>query len=183
MITNLQITPQSDFEVVDLALAKQQLRIEADFTHDDDLIESIIEAAVNASENYMGCKIVDSDAVLNLDVLSSVIALPVPARSITSVKYFPSTGAEVTMPVEDYKLLTFGKENSIRIVTETVPVTADRVDAVTVTFKTGFAAGNVPKAIIQAVLLQISDMYDRREDRVETPLTASTKLLRPYKIF
>jgi uncharacterized phiE125 gp8 family phage protein len=183
MITNLQITPNTDFEVVSLALAKQQLRIEEDFEQDDDLIQSIIDASVNASENYMGCKIVDSDAVLNLDALERVIGLPVPARSITSIKYFSASGDEITMPDADYKLLSFGKESSIRLVPESIPVTASRFDAVEITLKTGFEEENVPKAIVQAVLIQVSDMYDRREDRVETPLTASTKLLRPYKIF
>lgn len=183
MITNITTTPATDFEVVSLSLAKQQLRIEDEFTQDDDLIQSIIDAAVVASQDYMGCQIVDSDVVVNMDALSKVMLLPVPARSITSLKYFPESGAEITMNVADYKLLQFGKENSIRLIPETVPTTAQRYDAVTITFKSGYAADTVPKPIIQAILLQISDMYDRREDRVEVPLTASSKLLRPYKLF
>lgn len=183
MITNIVITPATNYEVVSLALAKEQLRIEADFTAEDTLIQSMIDAAVGAAEDYMGAKIVDSDVVMNLNTLDVVINIPIPVRSITSLKYFPNTGAEITMPDTGYKLLKFGKENGIRIIKETVPETDTRYDAVTVTFKSGYASGSVPKPIIQAVLLQISDMYDRREDRVEVPLTASTKLLRPYKMF
>lgn len=183
MITNTVITPATSFEVVTLALAKQQLRIESDFTAEDTLIQTMIDAAVIAAEDYMGCKIVDSDVVLNLDQLEVVTNIPLPVRSVTSLKYFPSSGAEVTMPDTDYKLLRFGKENGIRITTYWIPETDTRYDAVTIAFKTGYTAGTVPKPIIQAVLLQISDMYDRREDRVEVPLTAATKLLRPYKLF
>lgn len=183
MITNIVITPAESYVVVSLALAKQQLRIESDFTAEDTLIQSMIDAAVGAAEDYMGAKIVDSDVVMNLDTLEAFTNIPMPVRTFTSLKYFPTSGSEVTMPDTDYKLLKCGKENGIRITTQTVPSTDVRYDAVTMGFKTGYASGTVPKPIIQAVLLQISDMYDRREDRVEVPLTASTKLLRPYKLF
>jgi uncharacterized phiE125 gp8 family phage protein len=183
MITNATITPASSYEVVSLALAKMQLRIESSFTAEDTLIQSMIASAVSAAEDYMGCKIVDSDVVLNLDELEDVINIPYPVRSVTSLKYFPTSGAEETMPDTDYELLRFGKENGIRITAYWIPETDTRYDAVTIAFKTGYATGTVPKPIIQAVLLQISDMYDRREDRVEVPLTMSTKLLRPYKLF
>ena len=64
---------------------------------------------------------------------------------------------------------------------ESVPQTAERFDAVTVIVKVGNAAGKTPKAVQQAILLQVGDMYERREDRTEVIATAAMSLLRPYK--
>jgi hypothetical protein len=64
-----------------------------------------------------------------------------------------------------------------------IPDVADRFDAVTITVKVGNANAKTPKPIIQAILLFIADMYERREDRGAVVSTAAMSLLRPYKKF
>jgi hypothetical protein len=62
-----------------------------------------------------------------------------------------------------------------------MPAVDERFDAITVTIKIGYAVNKTPKPIVQAILLQIADMYERREDRTEVVATTAMSLLRPYK--
>jgi hypothetical protein len=103
-------------------------------------------------------------------------------QSITTVKYYPADGsAEVTMSNTLYKLTKLNdKVYSLRFVNDT-PEVADRFDAVTITIVVGFLVNKTPKPILQAILLQVADMYERREDRSEVFGTTAMALLRPYK--
>jgi uncharacterized phiE125 gp8 family phage protein len=185
MLTNTTIAPGSAVEVVSLALAKNQLRLEQDYTYEDALITSYIKAAVKDSENYTGGFI--NPAVVTLtfsEFEKNVVLEQFPVNSITSVKYLPEDGsAEVTLAAEKYELLVKnGKQFSIAF-GDDLPSTVKSNKAVTIVLAVGLTAETIPAPMVQAVLLKISDMYDRREDRMEVPLTIADKLLRPYKMF
>ena len=184
MVTDVKFEAITGVEIVTLAKAKKQLKIEAGFNDEDDLIQGYIDASVGASEDYIGGHIAEKNMVLKLDVFESLIVFEAfPIQSIESIKYFPKDGAgEITMPTENYSLTSVNPKVS-KISFKTVPETTERFDAVTISVKVGIEASKVPKPIIQAILLQVSDMYERREDRTEVNLTVGTGLLRPYKKF
>lgn len=184
MVTDVNFT-EGTLEIVSLEKAKKQLRIEATFEDEDDLIQSYIDAAVMASENYIGGHIQQKDMVIKMDSFDSPIEFEAfPMQSITSVKYFPVDGsAEATMSDTLYKLTKLNdKVYSLRFVNDT-PEIADRFDAVSITIVVGFPTTKTPKPIVQAILLQVADMYERREDRSEVFGTTAMALLRPYKKF
>ena len=173
-------------EVVSLELAKQQLRVESSFTVEDTLIQSMIDAAVLASENYIGGQLKEATAIVAYDRVSGAF-LPVPAnlfpvQSIEFIKYFDTTNTEQTLDASNYSLMKSDEKEAFIYFKNEVPELYDRPDAMKIEVKVGYAE-NIPAPIKQAILLQISDMYDRREDRMEVPLTAATKLMRPYKKF
>lgn len=182
MVTDVQFEPGT-VEVVSLARAKKHLRLETSFTEEDDLIEGYISAAIEASENFIGGHILEKDMTIKMNAFDSPLVFEAfPLQSVTSVKYYP-LGSEVLaeMASGNYSLTTSGpKVFSIRF-KETVPQTAHRFDAVTVIVKVGNAPAKTPKAVQQAILLQVGDMYERREDRTEVIATAAMSLLRPYK--
>lgn len=182
MVTDVQFEP-SEAVVVSLARAKKHLRLEASFTEEDDLIESYISAAIEASENFIGGHILEKDMTIKMNAFDSPLVFEAfPLQSVTAVKYY-ALGSEVLteMLPGNYILTTSGpKVFSLRF-KESVPQTAERFDAVTVLVKVGNATGKTPKAVQQAILLQVGDMYERREDRTEVIATAAMSLLRPYK--
>jgi uncharacterized phiE125 gp8 family phage protein len=185
MLTNTTIVPGSDLTVVSLALAKSQLRLESSYTFEDVLIGSYIDAAIKDSENYTGGFINPAVVTLNYSEFESEIVLEqYPVSSITAVRYLPEDGsAELTLASDKYELLLKnGKQYTIAFADD-LPQTIKNNKAVTIVLAAGLTANTIPPPVIQAVLLKISDMYERREDRMEVPLTIADKLLRPYKMF
>lgn len=181
MNTDISYTADGTLEVVTLAQAKKQLRIEEDFTDEDELIQSYIDAAVELSEKFIGGHILPKIMTIKADSFSNPLVFEAfPLKEISSVKFFPKDGtAEATLPNEDY-VLTKDSDKVFRLrFKNTVPEIADQYDAVTYSIKVGMT--EIPKGIIQAIKLQVSDMYERREDRAEVVTTVSGALLRPYK--
>ena len=184
MVTDVKYTAVSGFEVVSLANAKKHLRIEATFTDEDTLIQSYIDAAVVNAENYIGGHIAQKDMVIKMDAFAKEFSFEAfPVISVTSVKYYPKDSeTEETMNTADYYLTSVNPKVN-KLTFKITPDTANRYDAVTVTIKVGYEASKIEKPILQAIKLQIADMYERREDRTEVTLTAAMALLRPYKKF
>jgi uncharacterized phiE125 gp8 family phage protein len=182
MNTNSIFTPGT-LEVLSLANAKKQLRIESSFTEEDDLIQSYIDAAVVAAENFIGGHILPGSLVLSFDKFDNpVIFEAFPLKSVTSVKYFANE-VEETLDVEKYQLtVQHGKVYKLQFRGD-LPTTDKRFDAVTITVDCGFAGNAIPKPIVQAIKLMVADMYEIREDRKEVISTAAMSLLRPYKKF
>jgi len=180
MITDVTITP-GEIIVVSLELAKQHLRIEPSYVDENSLIAAYIEASVVICEDFIGGSLSATATVL-MDKFVSPGKLPVyPVQTITSVSYFPIHGSElVVMPNSDYRLMKVDGKSAYLVIDD-MPQTATRFDALKVEVSVGFAA--IPKPIIQAVLLSIGDMYERREDRTEVVSTSVHALLRPYKLY
>jgi len=181
MNTDISYSADGTLEVLTLAQAKKQLRIESDFDDENDLIQSYIDAAVDLSEKFIGGHILPKIMTVKADEFANPLVFEAfPLKEVTSVKYFPKDGtSEATMLTTDY-VLTKDSEKVFRLrFKNTLPETAVQYDAVTYSIKVGMTA--VPKGIIQAVKLMVSDMYERREDRAETVSTVAQSLLRAYK--
>lgn len=182
MITNIStVKPEPPNTIVTLAKAKNQLRLESSFTDEDDLIQDYIAAAIEQAEQYINGHIYIKDMVINMDAfLSSFVFEAYPVQSITSIKYYVDD-VLVTMPQADY-YVTAQNIKQTKLTFKEQPSTDERPDAVIITVAIGFkSASAVPMPIKQAVLLMVSDMYERREDRPEMITTAAQALMRPYR--
>lgn len=181
MITNTsKILPETPIVIVTLAKAKQQLRLGAAEHPEDDLIKDYINAAITASEQYINGDLIDKTLVITLDGFQSQFVFETyPVHEVASVKYHAGN-VQVTMSTDKYYLISTGKRSVL--VFKEQPITDERFDAVTISAKVGYQdAQLVPMPIKQAILLQVSDMYERREDRSETITTAAQALMRPYR--
>jgi uncharacterized phiE125 gp8 family phage protein len=180
MVTNVSYTITETI-IVTLAQAKKQLRLETDFIEEDDLIQSYIDTAIANCENFTGSAIVAKDMIIEMDCFDNPLIFEAfPLQSVDSVSYFPEDGGEeITMPSTDYKLTQQSDKHFVLRFLKELPAIEKNFDAVTVTIKLGYVT--TPKPVVQAILLQLADMYERREDRTETITTASAALLRPYK--
>lgn len=179
MITNITITSEEN-EIVSLPAAKLQLRLETSYTDEDTLIQRCISAAVINSENYINGHIFKKEVEIVLDTMPTSFELHFyPIREISSITYHQN-GSSQTLPPSKYYLQKANQKQAVLIVNE-VPEVDDRKDAVTITLQVGFE--EVPEVVVQAVLLQVSDMYERREDRMEVVDTTAKALLRPYRYY
>ena len=180
MITDVVVIP-GETTVASLEMAKKHLRIEPTFTDEDDLIAAYINAAVSYCESFTGTDI-SGTATIKMDDLPLRFKLPVfPVKTITSVSYFPSVGTDaITLPGTSYALMSVEKSAYLTLTVD-APNVATRWDAAIIVCEVGYE--EIPKPIVQAVLLLIGDMYERREDRSEITSTVADKLLRAYKLY
>jgi len=115
------------------------------------------------------------------------IVLPyAPLSSVVSVKYYDSANNQQTITSTDYNVLKFINQKRFIEFNDgyDLPSVYPRADAIEIQFKAGYgsAASNVPKAIYQATLLILGQMYEKREDSVSKLPKASEYILDPYRI-
>lgn len=185
MVTHFHTTTTATTPLLTLAKAKKQLRIEASFTEEDDLIESYIDAAQVACQDFINRAIAERNLVLECSNFETItFERNYENDVITNIEYYaPGATTLTTLATDQYRLRKSNIVECFDIKFLSIPETDIRDDAVIVTIKQGFTFVNCPKPIIQAINLRLSDFFERREDREQGNNPASNNLLRPYRKF
>lgn len=152
-------------EPVTLAQAKAHLRVDHDA--EDALISALIVTARGMAEHKIGRALGTQTWTRTLDKFPDgalELGMP-PVQSITSVSYIDAAGDEQTLSTSDYILDSVQAPGWVLPSSDlgAWPSTADTINAVTVTFVTGWAAASVPQEIKQYILMHVASMYDRRD--------------------
>jgi len=144
------ITKTRNIYHVSLDDAKMQLKIDSDETFDDDLINQLIQAALEIAENYIEKSIAETDVTFTIyDFAGDVINIP-EGNYISLTKIEDSDSNEYT-------------QDHIRIYDDHFEIELDEyidVDVLTVTFKAGYASGSCPEPIKRAILIKVDDLYN-----------------------
>lgn len=193
MPLTLVTAPTSD--LISLAEAKLQLRIEADVTDEEDLVRGIIAAAVGRCQDVTGRQLLQATWDLTLDAfpLDDVLEVPrPPLQSVTSVTYVDTAGTSQTWAASNYQVdaPTGAMAPMGRIAPApnvSWPSTREQLNAVTIRFVAGYAtAAAVPAALKAGILLLIGHFYMHREAVADGRLAALPlgvqALFRPYHI-
>lgn len=183
---------------ITLAQAKSQCRA-AEFTDDDDLIEAFIDAAVDYADGdggYLGRALIDQTWDYFIDEFpdeNGPIEIPLPPLiEVVGLFYLDSTGAEQEFASSSYRVDQSGQPGKISVasgVSWPTPLTGS--ETVRIRFRAGYvdtsmspAVGEVPGAIIAALLIHVADLYANRESQVvgqtvaELPWSAKALLKR-----
>ena len=187
------ITAPSTYPVT---LAEAKLHCRVDLADDDTLITALITAATEMAEQKTGRAIMTQTLELTLDAFPEAFELTrVPVQSITSVKYYDTTGAQQTLSNTLYALDAaddFGFAHISPVYGGTWPTTRDQINAVAVRYVAGYAdAAGVPQSIKNWILLMVSTMYANRETEAYSSRAVSTtvqmqfvdRLLDRYVVF
>ena len=198
------VTPPAG-EPVSLTEAKAHMRI--DSADDDSLIAALITAARQAAEAHMRRALVSQTWRLSLDRFpvapqpwwdglregadmpgdGSVIELPRPPLiSVTSVTVYDDANNATVAGVSIYYVDADSEPGRVVLRSgQTWPMAGRVAGAVEVLFVAGYgAAGAVPQAIRQGMLLLIGRLYENREAEaaaVALPLGVAA-LWRPYRL-
>lgn len=136
-------------EVVSLALVKQQCRV--DFSDDDDLIQHYIDAAAEWVKD--ACQTVLLETEFTATGQDFDLAFKgFPNATIVSISYVDPLGAPGV--IADFEI------SDSRLYVPNPPAIA----SATVTFNAGIGVGNIPKKLVQAVLMLAASFYDQRAD-------------------
>jgi len=139
---------------VSLSEAKRHLRIEQDYTEDDDYINALIIASSNYCENYIGKDISLTTNVLSLfDYTGDVIKVDegnyVEVQSVISDT---STSLAIGVTKEYYNYFQIELVSSVSYSSDTTPLK--------VNFTSGYEEDNCPAEVKQAILIKVTDLYD-----------------------
>lgn len=187
------ITAPSTYPVT---LAEAKLHCRVDIADDDTLITALITAATEMAEQKTGRAIMTQTLELTLDAFPDAFELTrVPVQSVTSVKYYDTTGAQQTLSNTLYALDAaddFGFAHISPVYAGVWPDTRDQINAVAVRYVAGYAdAASVPQSIKNWILLMVSTMYENRETEAYSSRAVSTtvqmqfvdRLLDRYVVF
>lgn len=180
---------------VELAGAKDHLRIELDFTDDDSYIKDLIKVATQTAEQFLHRRLITQTWNLYLQKWWC-LNLTIPfgkLQSVTSIKYKDQDGAQSTWAAENYVVNTDSDPGSI-VLGYNKCFPSDQlfvVNPIDIEFVCGYglSGADVEDNIKHAIKIGLSDLYENHEDKVIIGGTASllelgtfTNLLTPFKI-
>jgi len=168
------------------AQAKTHLRV--DHSDEDALITSFIDAAINMVELYTGRKLRRSTIIEHQECFKRSLDLRWPVVALTEVAYIPS-GSESYSTTDIYTTRdTLENRYIFQKADTTYPTISSDVYPLRITYTTGYADGEVPDALIQALYLFIGRMYENRSDarelqQVSTTIpTTAEYFMNPYRL-
>ena len=159
-------------QVISLAEAKNHLKV--DTSEDDDLINGLIAAATDYCETHQNRKYLLKSVVEKFDEFRQNYRLRYsPVDGITSITYIDTGGATQTLDGDYYTLdATSEPARLVEAYSYSYPMTRDEVNAVTVTYLSGYGtAEDVPDSIKAAIKLLVGHWYEHRESVSEEKMT------------
>lgn len=180
-------------EPLTLQEVKDHLRIDSD--DEDSYIEPLIQPAREWAEAYLNRALINQTFDLFLERFprwsGTAIEFPHPKlQSITSVLYQDILDVQQTWSNTLYTTDTNREVGRIIPITDEVyPDTFGHIHDVVIRFVAGYGLNSedVPRAIIQSMLLKIGHWYERREDTSVAPMhkipDGASNLLTPYKVW
>lgn len=159
------ITPPT---VEPLELPELKVHLREDGSEQDALITSLIVAAREHVEGFLGRKLINQVWDLTLDgFFGSSITIPyAPLVSVGSVKYLDTAGVQQTMTASDYVVDTARQPGRVFLAYQAVwPTAQSRENAVVIRFTAGYGttAASVPDSIKAAMKLLVASWYENRE--------------------
>ena len=170
--------------IVTLAKAKKQCRIESDYVEEDDLIQDYIDAAIVIAESKIFCAIKERKYRVTGKSFQDVLAFSKQKiKAIDAFTYKDESGDVQALSEEAYALDEVDKYEAVICYAnaqELPKVQPFTQDAVTVDVTVGYKNTTIPKDIKQAVLLLVSEMFEKRMNFVQEKSTVVDNLLQKH---
>ena len=172
--------------VITLAEIKEHLRLESNYTAEDDLITSYIKAATSHAEKYFNRFFLDTTIAAYYDEFPSdeFNLYKGQVSELTSITYKDTDSATQTWDASKYDSDLHSIPARVKpTITEAFPDSDGSINNITLTYKVGWDSGaNVPEDIKNAIKLIIARLYLVREDTVFKMPTAAEYFLNPFRL-
>lgn len=195
----LTLTTPPAVEPLTLLQAKVHLRVDEDINEDNNLIAALITASREYAEAYLNRVLITQSWTMTMDdfprphyvgaMRPREFRIPKPKlRSVGAIQYAASDGTVTTLDPATYVVDTASLQGRISLAyAQCWPYVLRQANSVTVPFVCGYgdAGTDVPKGILQAMLLCIGSWYENRESVIvsmgralvsEVPFTVDTLL-------
>lgn len=173
--------------IITLTQAKKQLQFDApaDEHEDDDVIQEMIDEAIEVAENIINSEI--KEKVFTITGKSFEDVFTFKRQIITNVESFTykdANGNSQTINASNYSLQKVDKyENKIVFNEDFTIPDVKKYDpaAVSLQVKVGYANGKTPKTAIRGIKLLIADFYKNRYNTVQEKRTAAEHILQSLR--
>lgn len=185
----IKITDAAE-EWITRADAKVHLRLDADQTAEDGLIDTLIKAVRLACEARCNRTLITTTWERVQDAFTDAVELPWPrVIAVSSVKYIDLDGVEQTLDPADYQLDKDSEPGWVVPAYEKAwPDTRDQANAVRVRYTAGYGAdaSAVPEDLKLWMKLQLAHFWKHREAAAAgglQPLPYADALLDPHRVW
>ena len=157
-------------DFITLKVLKQYLRI--DHSHDDEMIEELIEVVINAAADYTGLSLAESILKITIydNLPSSIKLIHQPILKIEQFKLYRYNGEAIYLAKEHY----FLDGEHIKIKRHYA------IEKAEITYKIGFLKEQLPAPIKQGMLEHLAKLYDLRGSDQALPAAAKS-MYQAYK--
>jgi uncharacterized phiE125 gp8 family phage protein len=179
---SLEVATPPALEPLALEEAKKHVRVEPDFTEDDDYLRGLLLAVKDWAEGETSKALLTQTLILHLDRFpyGRRVYLPrPPLQSVTGITYLDTTNTLQTLPVAQYQVVGARVTPDAHAPCGYIlpaygtwwPVTYPVTECVQITYVAGWTTVEaVPQRIKQAMLIMLGDLYENRE-RIVTGAT------------
>lgn len=160
--SRLSITTPPVANLLNLADVKAYLRIDADSTHEDTLLNNLMLVATEQVLERTGRALLTTVFSLQIDSFRDVEIPKPPLISIDSVTYYDSAGSQQTLSSSKYELHQ-GEEPAVLEFLEDLPdLETNRTLPITINFTAGYGASadDVPESIKTYSKMIVGDLFD-----------------------
>lgn len=174
-----EVKKNDTIELVSLSVVKKHLRIEPDYTDDDELIEIYLNSAIEQIENFTERPLAEQNTIYTTNAfVDFVYERKAMNDAIEKVLYWVKDEDEaIELPSESYSQTKQGIE-TFRVSFKNVP---ENVVKVQVFIKQGYTAQNLPKVFKQSIFLLVTEAYDRRDNNAAVINTKAKSLIQSYR--
>jgi len=177
-------------EPISLEEAKKHLRLEGVLDDEDDLISSMITAAREMAEGRLNRTLVRRVREVAACNWGTIKLLKPPFVQVESVSYFDADGQSFDVDASDLSVSSIREPATVSLrYGFPAPQLARQDEAIIVRYTAGYAPGEVPRMIVQWMLLVIGALYAHRESFVAgvsvtmIPEEFNKWLLQPYMVY
>jgi uncharacterized phiE125 gp8 family phage protein len=175
------VTPPAELPV---SLSEAKAAAIVDYSDDDILLQSYLQAAVDLLDGYSGLSgrcLVTQTWALGFERWENCLDLPFPDVSAATVKYRDENGTEQTVNSAHFELIQTHGGATVRFLDafNSPNLDTDRLLPVTVEFDAGYGTRNeVPANVKAQVMMVASQLYNNRDgdDPLHMPLLGSFKV-------
>lgn len=173
-----EIKKEETGDVVSLDLVKKHLRIEPDYTDDDELIKLYIESAIDQVVNFTERPLTQQTTVYTTNKFEDfVFERKALNDAIEKIEYRATAeGESSVLPGTSYSVVQQGTE-TFKVSFKEKPAAV----SVQIFIKQGYTSTDLPKVIKQAILLLVTEAYDRRDNNAAVINSKAKNLLQPYR--
>jgi uncharacterized phiE125 gp8 family phage protein len=193
----LKLVAPPEVEPVTLAEAKAHLRLDTDA--DDAYVSALIAAARERVELFLRRALITQTLEYTLDgfpanrsFIYSISAIDMPRpplQSVDAIRYVDTAGNTRVLASGDYVVDASSSEvGRVALAWNRFwPITRDSINSVVIRFVAGYGDSpeDVPQAIRQGILIEVSNLYENREDiaagQSVSVISLSERLLWPYR--
>lgn len=177
-------------EPITLEEAKRHLRLEGVLDDEDDLISSMIAAAREMAEGKLNRTLVRRVREVAAPAWGVIALRKPPFVQLESVSYFDTDGQPFDVDASDLSVSSIREPATVSLrYGFSAPQLARQDEAIIVRYTAGYAPGEVPRMIVQWMLLVIGALYAHRESFVAgvsvtmIPEEFNKWLLQPYMVY